>query len=114
MLWYRILMCVFAVLFMGQTIAATADEHSIHQEQETHLSFDANHQKHAHQAALDVENNQEPLNCHDCGHCHTPANIYLFTSVTKFNLRKNSHDDKFTYLAVASYLISPEHRPPIA
>ncbi|WP_440876187.1 hypothetical protein [Thalassotalea sp. PLHSN55] len=108
-------MCLFTLLFVGQTIAATFDEHRVHQELETHASLanDHQHQQQSAQIKKQHDTSQESFNCHECGHCHTPTNVFTLASASHVNLTKNSTDSRLSPLFLASVYLSPDHRPPI-
>ncbi len=120
MLLQRLLICFIALLFASQTISATIDEHSVHKNIETHLSSDTSHQHQQHKtpntttSVMHEDVNQEQFNCHDCGHCHTPVNVFLVSITGNLNLNKNALHDNLITPKFTSALIFPEHRPPIA
>ncbi len=124
----RVLIIMFAVLFVSQTIAATFDSHSAHQATDvsqnlSHRSLDESHKSHPEGALTAVNQqvksdsnstDQNQFDCHHCCHCHAPSGVYIASNVESSLLHKGNDDILAGKTALLSLWISPEHRPPIA
>lgn len=104
---------MLVLLFAGQTVAATFDAHTAHQQTTEHSAFDKSHQSHQEQKiSLDnpVENYQ--FDCHHCCHCHAPASVYILSSLNNHDFSANSLKPSVVMQTMMSLLLTPEHRPP--
>jgi hypothetical protein len=119
----RLLIIIFALLFAGQTIAAAFDSHRSHQEIDgsqyiSHRSLDSSHQSHQ-EGALTATNNaadnaeQDPFDCHHCCHCHAPTGVYIASDAASSVIHKTNDNILTRKIALLSFWITPEHRPPI-
>ena len=113
------------LLFASQTIAAAFDAHSLHQKTNSkqilsHRSLDASHKSHpegtlntAYNQTSVVNDGQEKFDCHHCCHCHALSGVYIACSEASSQLYKGNDNVIAGKTALFSFLISPEHRPPI-
>lgn len=119
----RLLILMFALLFVGQTISAAFDSHSGHQEINaaqslSHRNLDKSHNAHQ-DGALAVASNvadnseQDKFDCHHCCHCHAPSVAYITGNAKPSLLLKSNDNILASKSALLSLWITPEQRPPI-
>lgn len=123
----HILIAMWALLFVSQTMAAAFDVHSIHQETNatqmlSHRNLDTSHKSHAEgtlktlsdQASFTANNEQSQFDCHHCCHCHAPSVVFILCTEESSPLYQNNKNIILGKVALFSFLLAPEHRPPIS
>ena len=123
----RILIIMWALLFVSQTMATAFDTHSIHQESNTkqqlsHRSLDVSHKLHpegslitsSDEASAVSHDGQDKFDCHHCCHCHAPSGVYILCTEESSALYKSNNSVMAGKTALFSFLLASDHRPAVS